>query len=88
MSYTMIQVGNIFFEFINIMIIANVVLGFMVPNKSNKVISLVYGMTEPILEPVRKIATFKTMDFAPFVVILLIDYVVIPVYIHTIALFF
>ncbi|SHE27150.1 YggT family protein [Alkalibacter saccharofermentans] len=80
MSGTLIRVGNAFFEFVNIMIIVNVVLKFISPKKKGKFGEFVGNMTEPMLDPLRRFAMFETMDFSPFIVILLIEYVVLPVY--------
>jgi uncharacterized protein YggT (Ycf19 family) len=79
MSGTLIRAGVAFFEFVNLMIIVNVVLKFISPKKG-KLREFVGNMTEPMLDPLRGFAMFETMDFSPFVVILLIEYVVLPVY--------
>ncbi|HAE61137.1 MAG TPA: YggT family protein [Eubacteriaceae bacterium] len=81
MSNALIRIGSAFFEFINIMIIVNVLLKFLSTNTKSRFYNFIASMTEPILEPLRKFAMFDTVDFSPFVAILVIEYVILPVYI-------
>ncbi|HCX63715.1 MAG TPA: hypothetical protein DHN33_00705 [Eubacteriaceae bacterium] len=76
-----LTVGTYFFQFFNFMIIANVLIRIVAPKSNGIIVQWIKGMTEPILAPVRKFATFKGMDFAPLTVVLIVEFLVTPLYV-------
>ncbi|KUO75673.1 MAG: hypothetical protein APF77_14225 [Clostridia bacterium BRH_c25] len=72
-----------FFEFLNFMILIRVFLSWFNFNPSNKIIVLIYQLTDPILEPVKRLTSkfglnTGMIDFSPIISLLLLYYVVKP----------
>ena len=80
MYYTLLRAGSALFQLISLLIFVNVILSWIRPNRDNPIVQIIYNMTEPILEPLRKISIFGPMDLSPLLAIILIDFVVEPVY--------
>lgn len=55
-------------------IIFRAVISWVNPDPYNKIVILLYRLTEPVLRPVRRMLPFNSMgiDFSPFIVILVI----------------
>lgn len=55
-------------------IIFRAVISWVNPDPYNKIVILLYRLTEPVLRPVRRMLPFNSMgiDFSPFIVILAI----------------
>lgn len=72
-----------FFDFLNFMILVRVLLSWFNFNPDNKYIMLLYQLTEPILEPFRKL-TVKLglnagmIDFSPIISLLFLYYIAKP----------
>lgn len=88
MTHTLLRIGSTFFQFFNIMIVANVMLRYINPKGIGPFATLIYSMTEPLLAPVRRLLRFRTMDLSPFAVILLVEYVLMPLYASLVVRFF
>ncbi len=74
-----IAVGNVLDIVLNIymwVIIISALITWVSPDPYNPVVRFLYGVTEPVLRPVRKrLGVFGGIDFSPFVVILGIVFV-------------
>lgn len=72
--------GSILIRLIIFLILANVLLSWVQPNPNNPIIKIIYGLTEPILTPLRRIAVIGPIDFSGVAAILLLQFVVFPLY--------
>ena len=88
MTDTLLRIGSIFFQFFNIMIVANVMLRYINPKRIGPFATLILSMTEPLLTPLRRVLRFRAMDLSPFAVILLVEYVLVPLYASIVVRFF
>lgn len=82
-----------FFEFLNLMILIRVFLSWFNYNPNNKLIQLVYQLTDPVLEPFRKLTAklglnTGMVDFSPIISLLFLYYIVKPLLLTIIATFF
>ncbi len=80
MYYTLLRAGSALFQLVSLLIFVNVIFSWIRPNRDNPIVQIIYNMTEPILEPLRKITLFGPVDFSPILAMILIDFVVEPVY--------
>ena len=72
-----------FFEFLNYMILIRVFLSWFNFNPKNKIVILIYQLTDPVLEPVRKLTSklglnVGMVDFSPIIALLFLYYIVKP----------
>jgi len=72
-----------FFEFLNYMILIRVFLSWFHINPDNKFIMLIYQLTDPVLEPFKKLAerlrlNVGMIDFSPIISLLFLYYIVKP----------
>lgn len=72
-----------FFEFLNLMILIRVFLSWFNYNPNNKLIVLVYQLTDPVLEPFKKLTSklglgSGNIDFSPIISLLFLYYIVKP----------
>lgn len=72
-----------FFEFLNFMILIRVFLSWFNYNPNNRIIVLVYQLTDPVLEPFRKLSSklglnTGMIDFSPIISLLFLYYIVKP----------
>lgn len=88
MYQTLISAGNVLFQLMSMLILANVVFSWIRPNRSNPIVHFIYSVTEPILEPFKRFTIGGAMDFSPFIAILLIDFILEPLYRYIIGLLF
>ena len=88
MYQTLISAGNILFSIISLLILVNIIFSWIKPNRSNPIVSFVYMITEPMLEPLKKIAAVGPMDFSPFLAILILDFLIQPLYQYLVGLLF
>ncbi len=71
-------------QIINFLILARVIISWLPIDRGNPIIQFLYQITEPILEPVRTLLEKSSiggnmmMDFSPFIVLILIDFLIIP----------
>ncbi|MBF7095869.1 YggT family protein [Alkalibacter mobilis] len=80
MSEMLIRVGNIFFVFLDVMIILNLILGYINSDGKGNLANFVHSVTEPMLKPFRKFARIGAMDFSPFAAVMFIEYIITPLY--------
>lgn len=81
MQTILLKAGQILFQVINIMIIINILLSwFPTIDRRNPLIQLVHNVTEPILSPFRKFAIFGSLDLSPIFAIIVLEYIVYPLY--------
>lgn len=93
MRFVLSTTVSYFFEFLNIMILIRVFLSWFNYNANNKLIMLVFQLTEPVLEPFRKLSArlglnTGMIDFSPIISLLFLYYVVKPLLLTLIATFF
>jgi YggT family protein len=68
-----------FFQVINFLIFARVVLSWVAQGRRNRIIDLIYQLTEPILSPFRqlqeKIGIGGMLDFSPIMALLTLSFI-------------
>jgi YggT family protein len=72
-----------FFEFLNYMILIRVFLSWFNVNPNNKIVMLIYQLTDPVLEPFKKLSSklglnAGMIDFSPIISLLFLYYIVKP----------
>ena len=82
-----------FFDFLNLMILIRVFLSWFNFNPNNRIIVLIFQLTDPVLEPFRKLASklglnTGMIDFSPIISLLFLYYIVRPLLITLIYTFF
>lgn len=88
MTEILLRIGNVFFQFVNVMIIVNVMLRFIIPEGKGPISGFVLSMTEPFLRPLRKFLRFQAFDFSAIAVVLLIEYAIRPMYAYLVIRLF
>lgn len=84
----LIQAGNLLFEFISLLILINIVFSWVRPDPNNVIVKTIYGLTEPILSPLRRFTIIGPLDLSAFAAILLLQIVIFPLYKMMVLLFF
>ena len=74
----LIMVVNVIFQVAALAILARILLSWLPMagvriDPFHPVIRFLYQITDPILEPIRRFATFGMMDFSPIVALILIE---------------
>ncbi|HYE11423.1 MAG TPA: YggT family protein [Patescibacteria group bacterium] len=92
MEYLLIRSLSVFFQLVNLLLVIRVVLSWARYNPYNKYITLLFNVTEPILEPFRKLlnrlnVNFEMVDLSPLVAMLCIQYIIQPLTYTLIRLF-
>ncbi len=69
---------TLLFRFLSLAILARVILSWLPMagvsvDMSHPLIRFLYQITEPILAPIRRFATFGMMDFSPIVALILLE---------------
>ena len=93
MEYLLIRSLSVFFQLVNLLLFARVILSWARFNTQSKYITLLFNVTEPILEPFRKLLSrlnvnFDMVDLSPVVAMLCIQYILQPLAYTLIRLFF
>jgi YggT family protein len=93
MYYLVSRSLSVFFQLINILLVLRVILSWARYNPNNKYISLLFSLTEPILEPFRKLSSrlninFEMIDLSPLIAMLCIQYIIQPLTFTLVRLFF
>jgi len=93
MEYLLVRSLSAFFQLINLLLVIRVVLSWARYNPYNKYIVMLFNLTEPILEPFRKLSNrlnlhFEMVDLSPLIAMLCINYIIQPLAITLIRLFF
>lgn len=76
----LIQAGSILFELVTLLIFINIIFSWVSPNPNNVIVKTIYGLTEPILSPLRRFAVIGPLDLSAFAAILLMQIVLFPLY--------
>lgn len=84
----LIQAGNFLFELVTLLIIVNIIFSWIRPDPNNMIVKTIYGLTEPILAPLRRFTVFGPLDLSAFAAILLMQIVIFPLYKMVIMLIF
>ena len=74
----LIMVVNVIFQVAALAILARILLSWLPMagvriDPFHPVIRFLYQITDPILEPIRRFATFGMMDFSPIVALILLE---------------
>ncbi|HYE80614.1 MAG TPA: YggT family protein [Clostridia bacterium] len=93
MKYVLATTVSYFFEFLNFMILIRVFLSWFNYNPNNKLIMLVFQLTDPVLEPFKRLSgrlgiNTGMIDFSPIISLLFLYYIVKPLLLTLIATFF
>lgn len=78
MNYTIYKAVDLVLAFIEYAILARVIISWLPVPRDNKIIALLYQITEPILAPIRRIFERSSagrnmmIDFSPLIAFLLI----------------
>lgn len=56
-------------------IIIRAIVSWVNPDPFNQIVQFLYGITEPILEPIRRVLPRTPIDFSPLIAILLIVFI-------------
>lgn len=93
MYYLLARSLSVFFQLINILLFIRVILSWARYNPYNKYIILLFNLTEPILEPFRRLSNrlninFQMVDFSPLIAMLCIQYIIQPLAFFILGLFF
>jgi len=61
-----------------LVIIARVIISWINPNPNNQIVRLIYTITEPVLQPIRKAIPpiGGTLDISPFIVVVIIAIII------------
>lgn len=88
MQSILLMAGYYLSEFITILIFVNILFSWIRPNPSNVFVKTIYGLTEPILMPLRRFTVFGALDFSAFAAIALMQFILFPLYKMVISLVF
>lgn len=92
MKFVLATTVSWFFEFLNLMILIRVFLSWFNYNPNNRLILLVIQLTDPVLEPFKKLTgklglNTGMIDFSPIISLLFLYYIVKPFLLTLIATF-
>ena len=93
MEILLISSLSVFFQLINFLLVVRVLLSWVKYNPTNKFINLLINLTDPILDPFKKLMKMLNVnsgmvDFTPLVAMLSIQYIIQPLVYTLIRLFF
>lgn len=82
-----------FLDFLNFMILIRVFLSWFNLNPNSKLVLLIYQLTDPVLEPFRRLTSrlglnTGMIDFSPIISLLFLYYVIKPLLLTLIYTFF
>ena len=67
----MFQLVNIIFNALQLLILARVVVSWIRPNPYHPIVRFIHDVTEPVMEPVRRLLPQTAgLDFSPIIVLL------------------
>ncbi|MFZ5354653.1 MAG: YggT family protein [Bacillota bacterium] len=92
MSFLIIRTVDIFLNLLNLLILLRIIFSIVRIDPRNRYYLMVYQLTEPILEPFRKLIhklgiETGMFDFSPLVASLFLHYLVKPVLISLLYMF-
>lgn len=75
---SLVTVVNVVFQLASLAILARVILSWLPMagvriDPYHPVIRILYQITDPILDPIRRFATFGMIDFSPIVALILLE---------------
>lgn len=84
MSYIIIRTLDIFFQVLELLIVANALLSMFFAGKKNKWTEIISSLVEPMLIPFRKLIellkfNMGVIDFSPFLALLAIEFIIRPI---------
>jgi len=92
MYFLLTKAVSIFFQVINFLLLIRVVLSLIKFNNDNRYVIMLYSLTEPILEPFRKLTrkfgANQMVDWSPLIAMLFMQYIAQPLIYALIRLFF
>lgn len=93
MKTILVMTISYFFDFLNFMILIRVFLSWFNLNPNSKFVVLIYQLTDPVLEPFRKLSNklglnTGMIDFSPVISLLFLYYVIKPLLLTLIYTFF
>ncbi len=72
-GYVLIKAVGLFSNSLILLIFARVILSWIYPSQRNTLVFWVWRLTEPFLEPIRRVLPFRSgLDLSPWVALLLI----------------
>ncbi len=77
---TLLTVVNVLFQFASLAILVRVILSWLPMawvriDPYHPLVRILYQITDPILDPIRRFSTFGMIDFSPIVALVLLDIV-------------
>lgn len=93
MKTILVMTVSYFFDFLNFMILIRVFLSWFNLNPNSRFVVLIYQLTDPVLEPFRKLSyklglNTGMIDFSPIISLLFLYYVIKPLLLTLIYTFF
>lgn len=91
MEILIIRSIRYFFELLNLLIFARVIMSWFPRNGYNKFIDILNQLTDPILEPFRKLSerfglNAGMMDLSPIIALLFLQFIAEPVIINVVSI--
>lgn len=92
MDILLIRSFSVFFQLINFLLVVRVLLSWIKYNPENRYIMLLFNLTDPILDPFKKLlkrlnVNLEMVDLSPLVAMLAIQYILQPLVYSLIRLF-
>jgi YggT family protein len=92
MDILLIRSFSVFFQLINFLLVVRVLLSWVKFNPENRYIILLFNLTDPILDPFKKLlkrlnVNLEMVDLSPLVAMLTIQYFIQPLVYSLIRLF-
>lgn len=88
MQGILLTAGRLFFDLLQFLIVGNVILSWLPIEPDNPIARVIRGLTEPLISPLRRFATFGSMDFSALAALLIIQFLLMPFYTWLIRLLF
>ncbi|MDF2521605.1 MAG: hypothetical protein K0R84_2233 [Clostridia bacterium] len=93
MYYLILRSVTVFFQVVNLLLVLRVILSWVRFNNYNKYVSLLYQLTDPILEPFKRLSNRflggnQMVDWSPLIAMLVIQYFIQPLVLTLIGVFF
>lgn len=88
MYRTLLLAGDALFQVVSLLILINVIFSWVRPNPSNPLVRFIYSVTEPMLDPFRRINFRGPVDFSPIIALLVLRVIIVPLYAYLLRLIF
>lgn len=92
MQFLLLRSASVFFEVINLLLVVRVLLSWTRSNQYNRYIVMLYHLTDPLLEPFKRLTNRmganQMIDWSPLLAMLCIQYLIQPLVLTLIRLFF